>query len=200
MDPNEVLQALIGLDRLENEFKKLGPRSARYAEVEKEIATMRTKLPPYILNHHNRIRSRGRNSTAPVRDWVCRSCFISVPIGMRSKLVTRNDIVYCENCGATIYIPTEAEEVRLKEMEETAQKAQQQVARKAAAEESARKAEEARKLAESKKKKPVRTTAKKAVKKVVKIVRKAVKKAVKKTVKKKVPAKKAVKKAARKKA
>jgi len=105
-DAHEVLQALINLNQWEDELKTLGPRTARKAELELSVSAERPKVAPFILAHHDRIRARGRCSTAPVRDWVCRSCFISLPIGMRTKLSHRDDICVCENCGAYIYLPT----------------------------------------------------------------------------------------------
>jgi len=105
-DAHEVLQALINLNQWEDELKTLGARTSRRAELEISVSAERPKVAPFILAHHDRIRARGRCSTAPVRDWICRSCFISLPIGMRTKLSHRDDICVCENCGAYIYLPT----------------------------------------------------------------------------------------------
>lgn len=117
LDARTVLQALIDLNRLETELKSLGPRSTRKEALDRAIAAERPKVPSFILAHHDRIRGRGRSSTFPVRDWICRSCFISVPSGLRTKLASRDDICVCENCGAYIYLPTEEEERLLLEDE-----------------------------------------------------------------------------------
>lgn len=112
-DAHEVLQALIHLNQWEDELKSLGPRTARRAELAGIIASERPKVAPFILAHHDRIRARGRCSTAPVREWICRSCFISVPIGLRTNLSHRNDLCVCENCGAYIYLPTPEQQAAL---------------------------------------------------------------------------------------
>jgi len=110
MDAELVLRALIDLNRLEDELRSLGPRSSRKDALAARIADERTKVPPFILAHHDRVRARGKTSTVPVKDWICRSCFISVPSGLRTKLASRDDICVCENCGAYIYWPTEQEQ------------------------------------------------------------------------------------------
>jgi hypothetical protein len=112
-DAHEVLQALINLNQWEDELKTLGPRTARRAELDLSVTAERPKVAPFILAHHDRIRARGRCSTAPVRDWICRSCFISLPIGIRTKLSHRDDICVCENCGAYIYLPTPEQQTTL---------------------------------------------------------------------------------------
>jgi hypothetical protein len=109
-DASVVLRALIDLNRLEDELRALGPRSTRKEALDARIADERTKVPPFILAHHDRLRARGKTSTVPVKDWICRSCFISVPIGLRTKLASRSDVCVCENCGAYIYLPTEQED------------------------------------------------------------------------------------------
>lgn len=116
-DAHVVLQALINLNQWEDELKALGPRTARKAQLDLAVAAERPKVAPFILAHHDRIRARGRSSTAPVRDWICRSCFISVPIGLRTKLSHRDDICVCENCGAYIFLPTPEQQVELEASE-----------------------------------------------------------------------------------
>lgn len=115
MDAAIVLRALIDLNRLEDELRALGPRSQRKEALAAQISDERTKVPPFILAHHDRVRARGRMSTVPVKDWVCRSCFISVPSGLRTKLASRDDICVCENCGAYIYLPNEQEQAEWEE-------------------------------------------------------------------------------------
>ncbi|NJK92906.1 MAG: hypothetical protein HC904_14440 [Blastochloris sp.] len=85
-----------------------GQRSKRHADLSSEIARKEAEVPGPILAHHHRLRQRGRDSTAPVRDWVCRSCFISVASGARTKLIQRSDISVCENCGSYTYLPDQS--------------------------------------------------------------------------------------------
>ncbi|MDX6765381.1 MAG: hypothetical protein SFU85_01175 [Candidatus Methylacidiphilales bacterium] len=109
-DAREVMQALIHLNEWEDELKLLGPRTVRRARLQELLTAERPKVAPFILAHHDRLRARGRCSTAPVREWVCRSCFISVPIGQRTSLSHRDDLCVCDNCGTYIYLPTPEQE------------------------------------------------------------------------------------------
>jgi hypothetical protein len=109
-DPRVIVKALIRLNCLENEFKVVSDRSLRKGELQSALETERAKVPVPILAHHNRIRARGRDSTAPVRDWVCRACFITVASGMRTHLAQRDDLHVCENCGSYSYVPDGTEE------------------------------------------------------------------------------------------
>lgn len=109
-DPRVIVKALIRLNFLENEFKLLGERSKRKVECLAAMDVLRGQIPPPVLAHHNRIRARGRNSTSPVRDWVCRTCFIAVPSGLRTHLVQQDDLHVCENCGSYSYIPDGSED------------------------------------------------------------------------------------------
>jgi len=109
-DPRVIVKALIQLNRLENEFRMVSERSKRKGETLALIEILRGQIPVPILTHHNRIRARGRNSTSPVRDWVCRTCFISVASGLRTHLIQRDDLYVCENCGSYSYIPDSSKE------------------------------------------------------------------------------------------
>lgn len=124
-----MFRALIELNRLENELRSLGPRSTRKPVLEKQAAGERLKVPPFILAHHDRLRARGRPSTVQVRDWVCRGCFLTVPIGLRTKLANQDDICICDNCGSYIYMPTPEQ----KQAEEAAEARRREAVLKAAA-------------------------------------------------------------------
>ena len=103
-----VLASLIVLNHLENEYSDLRPRQYEAKKkVEAEMERERKKLPVPILGHHDRIRIKGRSSSNPVINWVCRGCFIAVPVGLRSSLAQKEDVVICENCGSYIYMDEE---------------------------------------------------------------------------------------------
>jgi hypothetical protein len=106
MHPSQqVLTDLIALVRLEAELKETGPRSKDRPTLEKSVEKQRKKIPVPILSHHDRIKAKGRRSVAPVQDWICRACFISVPVGSRQQLSHADDLFICENCGAYLYLP-----------------------------------------------------------------------------------------------
>ncbi|MEM9444462.1 MAG: C4-type zinc ribbon domain-containing protein [Verrucomicrobiota bacterium] len=107
-----ILSSLISLNFLESEYALLRPRQYEAKKkLQKEIDRDRKKLPHPILGHHDRIRVKGRSSTSPVINWVCRGCFIAVPVGLRSALAQKEDILICENCGSYIYIGDETEDL-----------------------------------------------------------------------------------------
>ncbi len=100
-----VLSSIIALNRLEEELKALGAYSKKRSELEKTINRLRPKIPHTVLSHHDRIRTKGRRSIAPVQDWICHGCYITIPIGLRQPLSLANDLFVCENCGSYIYLP-----------------------------------------------------------------------------------------------
>ncbi|MDR1190960.1 MAG: hypothetical protein LBK60_04740 [Verrucomicrobiales bacterium] len=93
------------LARLEAELNETGSRSKKRPDAEKALARHRKKIPPMILSHHDRIKAKGRRSVAPVQDWICRACFISIPVGNRQQLTQAADLFICESCGAYLYLP-----------------------------------------------------------------------------------------------
>ena len=106
MHPSQsVLSSLITLNHLEDELKNAGPRSKKRLECEKKIRLLSRKIPVPILSHHNRVRAKGRRSTATVLDWICHGCHITIPIGLRQPLSQASDLFVCENCGSYIYLP-----------------------------------------------------------------------------------------------
>jgi hypothetical protein len=100
-----VLTDLVTLVRLEAELNETVPRSLKRPDAEKIIARHRKKIPPMILSHHDRIKAKGRRSIAPVQEWICRACFISIPVGNRQQLTQATDLFICESCGAYLYLP-----------------------------------------------------------------------------------------------
>jgi hypothetical protein len=106
MHPSQlVLTNLVKLACIEAELKETSPRSKDYPALGKALEKQRKKIPAPILSHHDRIKAKGRRSVAPVQDWICRACFISIPVGSRQQLTHADDLFICENCGAYIYLP-----------------------------------------------------------------------------------------------
>jgi predicted nucleic acid-binding Zn-ribbon protein len=103
MDPKAVMKHLIRLNELEDLIDQFTPRSKKRQEAEAEAEKIRPEIPKFVLSHHDRIRKLGRKSTAEVNNWVCQSCFISVPVGSRSHIAKGHDLNVCENCGAYLF-------------------------------------------------------------------------------------------------
>jgi predicted nucleic acid-binding Zn-ribbon protein len=75
--------------------------------VEQEVAALRTQIPAPILGHYDRLTARGKQGVAIVRNSVCASCHMKVPIGSISTLISGDDIQLCGTCGRYLYLPEE---------------------------------------------------------------------------------------------
>ena len=101
---NELLQNLIELQLLETG----GTESKSVAA---SIAELRSKIPPQILGHYDRLVARGKKGLAAVSNHrVCTACHMQVPLGAIMTLMRGDDIQLCESCGRYLYLPTTAEE------------------------------------------------------------------------------------------
>jgi predicted nucleic acid-binding Zn-ribbon protein len=94
---NELLQNLIKLQSLE--FDEIEDPNA-----EAVMAELRTKIPPQILGHYDRLVAKGKKGITMVRDQVCTGCHMRVPIGGIMTLKHGVDIQLCENCGRYLYL------------------------------------------------------------------------------------------------
>ena len=77
------------------------------AAVEKEMDSLREEIPAPILGHYDRLSSRGKKGVALVRNSVCASCHMGVPIGSISTLISGSDLQLCGSCGRYLYLPDE---------------------------------------------------------------------------------------------
>jgi len=73
------------------------------------IAELRSIIPRQILEHYDRLRARGKKGVAAVRNQVCGSCHMRVPLGVVMTLRHGQDIQLCENCGRYLYLPEDPE-------------------------------------------------------------------------------------------
>jgi predicted nucleic acid-binding Zn-ribbon protein len=89
---NELVQNLIELQSLE--FGTAGDKNAEATK-----AKLRAKIPSQILGHYDRLVARGKKGVAVVRDQVCTSCHMRLPIGVIMSLMHGQDIQLCESCG-----------------------------------------------------------------------------------------------------
>jgi len=71
------------------------------------IAELRSKIPSPILGRYDRLRARGKKGLAAVRNQVCGSCHVRVPLGVVMTLKHGQDVQLCVNCGRYLYLPEE---------------------------------------------------------------------------------------------
>jgi hypothetical protein len=68
------------------------------------IESLRTKVPPQILGHYDRMVARGKKGIALVRNGVCRECHVRLAIGAMQVLRHGSDIQLCGNCGRYLHL------------------------------------------------------------------------------------------------
>jgi predicted nucleic acid-binding Zn-ribbon protein len=94
----ELLPNLLKLQSLE--FGEIKEKDAKGV-----IAELRTKIPPPILLHYDRLVGRGKKGVAIVRDQVCTGCHMRLPMGVIMTLMHARDIQICDTCGRYLYLP-----------------------------------------------------------------------------------------------
>ena len=95
---NQLLQNLVELQSLE--FGEVKDKNAEAIKAE-----LRAKVPSQILAHYDRLVARGKKGVAIVREQVCTSCHMRLPIGVIMTLMHGQDIQLCESCGRYLYLP-----------------------------------------------------------------------------------------------
>ena len=99
----ELRLKLDQLNRLEDEGATTR-RSGRSAlESEALIESLRANIPLNVLLQHDRLRARGRQSVAEVRNGVCSGCHMSLPSGTLLEVKREAAIVKCDYCGRFIF-------------------------------------------------------------------------------------------------
>ncbi|MCX8090380.1 MAG: C4-type zinc ribbon domain-containing protein [Verrucomicrobiae bacterium] len=76
-----------------------------------EVAELRSKIPPQILGHYDRLRVRGKKGIVPVVNQVCTGCHMRLPLAVVMTLKRGDDIQLCDTCGRYLYLPEDAGEV-----------------------------------------------------------------------------------------
>jgi len=107
---NDLLQNLIKLQAIE--FGQIKEKNAAAT-----VAELRSKIPPQILAHYDRLVAKGKKGVAAVRNQVCTGCHMHVPIGVITTLMHDTDIQLCDSCGRYLYLSEAAD---TKAPEETA--------------------------------------------------------------------------------
>lgn len=95
---NALLQNLIKLQSLQ--FGEVKDKNA-----EATTAELRSKIPPQILGHFDRLVARRKKGVAIVRNQVCTGCHMHLPLGVIMALKHAQDIQLCESCGRYLYLP-----------------------------------------------------------------------------------------------
>ena len=72
------------------------------------VNSLRELIPTSILLHYDHLKSRGKQSVAPVTRGVCGSCHLAFPSGSLANLRrTSETLNVCEYCGAFVYLAEE---------------------------------------------------------------------------------------------
>jgi predicted nucleic acid-binding Zn-ribbon protein len=96
-----IVENLLALQKLILQPTKPGP------DQQTKINELRTKVPGPVLDHFDRMVSRGRNGVALVRHGMCGECHIRIPVGTLSSLVSPKDVYLCETCACYLLLPLE---------------------------------------------------------------------------------------------
>jgi hypothetical protein len=102
----EILFELIELQQLElpQEGPKPGKRKANISGLLQRVRELRFKIPATVLAHYDYQRARGRLAVASANGYVCRSCFLALPLGRRPVLRAKQELYLCDYCGAYLYL------------------------------------------------------------------------------------------------
>ena len=74
----------------------------------KRVNSLRELIPTSILLHYDHLKSRGKQSVAPVTRGVCGNCHLAFPSGSLANLRrTSETLNVCVNCGAFVYLAEE---------------------------------------------------------------------------------------------
>jgi predicted nucleic acid-binding Zn-ribbon protein len=101
--PQAIVMCLRELNELEQHMRKVTSPAA-VTRAKAKMALKRALLPAAILQHHDRMWARNKPSVAPVRNWTCRGCHLTVHRGLHRRLQVMTDLVLCENCGSFMYL------------------------------------------------------------------------------------------------
>ena len=113
----QVLRDIKELQRLEEPAQTPGEEPARSKETVSEIQALRKRIPTSILGHYDRLRARGKQGVAAVRNGVCGACHLQLPRGVVLHMQGAHEMGVCDHCGAFIYLP-EPETITWQELPE----------------------------------------------------------------------------------
>ena len=97
---NDLLKYLVRLQAIElKEIKEKNRDSI--------IQELRSRIPPPILGHYDRLMVRGKKGIIAVRNQVCTGCHMKLPLAVVMTLMKQEDIQLCDTCGRYLYLPEE---------------------------------------------------------------------------------------------
>jgi len=129
----EIVARLMAIQDLDELIEPLQPiKSKGTKAADRSCKSLRVKLPEEIREQYDRLRARGRKGIASAEGYICRSCHLAVPSGLRQKLDAGSEVVNCPNCGAFLHLsalaaPTQAA-ARLSLLPKPTEEAQNQTA------------------------------------------------------------------------
>ena len=92
----QILDNLLAIQTMELSKERLSPSGTPREELRKTI-------PVQLLEHFDRLRSRGKKGVAFVRNGVCGQCHMQVAVGLLALLRRQDSAHRCANCGAYLY-------------------------------------------------------------------------------------------------
>jgi uncharacterized protein len=104
----DIRQRLTELNRLEDDGAMVRRSGHSALNSEALMESLRANVPVGVLVQHDRLRSRGRQSIAEVRNGVCSGCHMNLPIGVQAEVQRQSTLLKCGNCGRFIF-PVEEE-------------------------------------------------------------------------------------------
>jgi len=104
MPDQNLIKNLVALDALEQILPTLEGDSPRKSTTQRKIRALRKELPEDLLPLCEARARSGRRLIAPADGFVCRSCHISVPGGIRHRLLAGRELLNCGNCGTFLYL------------------------------------------------------------------------------------------------
>lgn len=106
----DLRQRLEQLNQLEDDraLAKKTDRSALNSEALME--SLRANMPLGVLSHHDRLRSRGRQSLAEIRHGVCSGCHMTLPTGLQAEVQRETTLLRCATCGRFIFTAAVSDE------------------------------------------------------------------------------------------
>lgn len=100
----QVLRDIQELQHLEGPAQTPGEEKPFSKETFSEIQALRKRIPTSILGHYDRLRVRGKQGVAAVRNGVCGACHLQLPRGVVLHMQGAHEMGVCDHCGAFIYL------------------------------------------------------------------------------------------------
>jgi predicted nucleic acid-binding Zn-ribbon protein len=110
----QVLTDIKELQNLEGRPPLSGEEPVYSKAAVAEIDSLRKRIPTSILGHYDRLRLRGKQGVAAVRNGVCGACHLQLPRSVVLHMQGSHEMGVCDHCGAFIF-PAEPEVINWQE-------------------------------------------------------------------------------------